>query len=269
MKKRIYGQFNDSVPILERKGMRKIIVWSIIIHALSALILLAQQPDAQMLLRSAEGLIGGKEKSVIADITIYIKKGGKKIKEVRYLVYYKGHNKTLVKQIEPENVKGNAILMLDNNMWFHARGNKRSIRITPQQRLIGGASNADIAKIGFSFDYDATIAGKDTLQGEVCYVLQLTAKENHLPYQKVRVWISQKNIQLKKAELFAVSGKKLKTIFYGTYRQFAGDIQRPGLIKIQDHLFGKDKITVIQYHSIKPVKIPDKYFNMNYLVHIK
>jgi hypothetical protein len=53
------------------------------------------------------------------------------------------------------------VLMKGDDMWINLSGSRRALRITPMQRLMGEASNGDVAKLSFSRDYNATILEAD------------------------------------------------------------------------------------------------------------
>ncbi len=225
--------------------------------------------SGEELLKKVEGTRSENNLSLKVNLSIENHHKDKLVQKVTYQVYYKGHNKTLVKQISPKEAKGNFILMLGKDMWFYKKGNRRPIRITPQQRLLGGASNADIAKFGFYHDYDATVSGKDTIDGKTYLVLELRAKYKYLAYQKIHLFINPENSRVYKADFFGVGNGILKTAYYSDYKSFGNLSAIPTTIKIIDRLFNKNNYTVIRYLDVKRSRIPEKYFNFNYLVHLK
>ena len=56
-------------------------------------------------------------------------------------------SKGLVRCVRPVKVAGRAILFVEQNMWIYVPGTRRALRISPQQRILGGVSNADVAPI--------------------------------------------------------------------------------------------------------------------------
>ena len=49
-------------------------------------------------------------------------------------------------------------------MWFYDPSSKASVRISPQQRLMGQASDGDVVTANFAKDYTAKLLGEETLQ---------------------------------------------------------------------------------------------------------
>ena len=61
--------------------------------------------------------------------------------------------KGLVQYQKPARMKGRSILFVGKNMWIHVPGARRALRITPQQRILGSVSSADVARTVYSEDY--------------------------------------------------------------------------------------------------------------------
>lgn len=221
--------------------------------------------EAQNILLKSDGFRSSGNSSAEVIVSLKYFKKGLLESAIKYDVWYKGHDRSLVKQISPEAGRGSIILMIGQNMWYYKPGNYNPLRITLQQRLLGSASNADIAKMGFSFDYNASLLGMDTCAGKECYKLNLTAKNNDQAYQKIIYYINKKDYLPVKAEFLTVSGQLLKTAYYSDYRNFVSNYKTPSKIKIIENLFNQNNYTEIEYDSVKKRKFPDKYFNYNYL----
>jgi hypothetical protein len=219
------------------------------------------------LLRKIEGPRAKKKSSFIVELSIQTEENGQKIQSAKYKVYYKGHQKSLIKQLEPKFSRGNLILMLKENMWFFKKGNRKPLRITPMQRLLGGASNADIAKFSFSNDYDVVSVTDTLIKQKKLYKLMLKAKFSYLPYPRIELLVYKSNYHLYQGFFYSLSGQLLKVAYYENYRKFDSNIEIPSVIRISDRMFGKNKETIIRYHSVRPHRIPNKYFNFDYLEH--
>src|SRR6516225_10486196 len=70
----------------------------------------------------------------------------------------------LVRYAEPPRDAGKIVLYRGNNLWFYDPASKASIRISPQQRLIGQASEGDVLTVNLARDYSAKLAGEGTQQ---------------------------------------------------------------------------------------------------------
>ena len=159
------------------------------------------------------------------------------------------------------------LLYVEENMWVHLPNTHRPIRITPIQRLMGEASNGDIARVNLSGDYEVSRMGTENIEGELCLKLQLTAKKKSATYHKIILYVRETDYRSVKADFFLISGKQFKTAYYDEYREITG---RKTLSKMTIFdTIQKEKKTVIEYILIEEKSLPAKYFNKNYLIHIK
>lgn len=175
---------------------------------------------------------------------------------------------SLAEFISPPKVKGRKLLMIDRNMWFIKPGLRKPVPISPRQKLMGSASNGDIASTNYAGDYDATLVSEDTVKGELCYLLDLTAINKKVTYDRIKYWVSKKRLVGVKAEFFTVSGKIFKsaTFEYGNSIPIEGK-PKPFVSKmiITDAVI-KENVTTMTYSKIRLKKIPDSTFNLNLLV---
>jgi len=175
---------------------------------------------------------------------------------------------SLAEFLSPPKVKGRKLLMIDRNMWFIKPGLRKPVPISPRQKLMGGASNGDIASTNYAGDYDATLVSEDTVNGELCYLLDLTAINKKVTYDRIKYWVSKKRLIGVKAEFFTVSGKMFKsaTFEYGNNIQIE-EKPKPFVSKmiITDAVI-KENVTTMTYSKIRLRKIPDSTFNLNLLV---
>ena len=159
------------------------------------------------------------------------------------------------------------ILYVEDNMWVHVPNSRRPIRITPIQRLIGQASNGDVVEVSYSRNYMAENAGLDTLSGVPCLRLRLEAKRKSATYRTIVLWVRQDDDRPVKAEFYLVSRKHLKTAYFEKYAEIRG---KPILTQmtIYDEV-RKQSRTTFEYSHIEPRILPAKYFNKDYLVHVR
>ncbi|MGA1870068.1 MAG: outer membrane lipoprotein-sorting protein [bacterium] len=179
------------------------------------------------------------------------------------------HNfRCLTEFIAPPKVKGRKLLMIDRNMWFIQPGLRKPVPISPRQKLLGGASNGDIASTNYSEDYEATFISEEKVNGEVCYLFDLVATNKKATYDRIKYWISKDRLVGLKSEFFTVSGK----LFKSAVMEYENSINDNGTtypfiskMVITDAVV-KDNITTMIYSKIKLKKIPDSTFDLNLLV---
>lgn len=183
------------------------------------------------------------------------------------LLKAKNHN-SLAQFIAPAKVKGRQVLMRDRNMWFIKPGLKKPIPISPRQKLIGGASNGDIATTNYVDDYSIAKVGEGIVGDEACYVMDLVAKNKKVTYAKIRYWVSKTRSVGVKAEFFTVSGKIFKTATFDYGNQVTVDRKTYPFVSkmtIIDSV-ATDNVTVMSYGKIKVRPVSDATFNLNLLV---
>jgi outer membrane lipoprotein-sorting protein len=179
-----------------------------------------------------------------------------------YDVSMKGMDKALIKFLNAD-VKGQYLLMLDDDMWIYMPDTRKPIRITPLQRLMGNASNGDVARTRYAQDYTATITREEKFDGIPCYVLDLNAKREGATYHKIEYWVATDTFRPQKAEMYLTSGKHYKTIHFDSYEEIQ-DRMLLTQLTITDRL-REGRTTIMKYAGYAQKEIPEKYFNKDYL----
>jgi hypothetical protein len=200
------------------------------------------------------------------DIDIESRSKGK-IQKNSLRVLIKGTNALAVYQ-SPAKIKGRKLLMKDRNMWFIKPGLSKAIPISPRQKLLGGASNGDIASTNYVGDYTIESFTKDQFNNEPCFLYELKAKNKKVTYDKIKYWVSMKRKIGLKAQFFTLSGKMFKTAFFeydNTIVLNAKNRLFVSKMTILNAMLKADK-TVMSYHNIKIKKISPSSFNLNLLV---
>lgn len=179
---------------------------------------------------------------------------------------------SLVIYDEPSSEQGKALLMDGNNLWFSTPNSSRPIRITPQQRLLGEASNGDVASTDFSGDYEADTAVPETVDGKAALRLELKPKAGSpAAYGKVQLWLQAADAAPLKADFFAPSGKLLKTAHYTRYEtlspQLGGKRQLTELEIV--NALNPGKRTVMRYSAFKLGDLPESMFTTAYLARLR
>jgi hypothetical protein len=181
-------------------------------------------------------------------------------------VYISGPDKSLV-IARRYKTEGMRLLYVGENMWVLFRDTQRPLRITPVQRLLGEASNGDVARLGLNADYEVAEESREDVGGVLCLKLLLAAVRRSSTYGRILLFVRASDLRPVKADLFLISGKHAKSAVYDEYRSTGG---RTVLARMT--IFDRiepAKRTVFEYLDLTPVALPDKYFNKNYLVHLQ
>ena len=181
----------------------------------------------------------------------------------RFRVHGQGKDKSLVEFLSPATESGKYLLMLRDGMWAYVPNTSKPIRISPLQRLMGEASNGDVARTNYSTDYvvDSTIEAEE--DGKAVTVLDLKAKDADLSYSRVKLWVSRDGDVPLKADYYVSSGKLVKRMFFREIGTVLG-WRIVTKVEILD-LVRPDRHTVMSYSKLEAKQLPEKMFQPGYL----
>jgi len=218
----------------------------------------------QDILRRADQARGNLE-GITWNVT-FTQEGGKGNDPMKFGVKARGFD-ILAENMDPPKYRGNKILMVNGNMWFHRPDISKPVPISQRQKLSGNAAYGDIASTNYANDYEATLLGEERIDGESCYVFDLLAKDKRATYDRIKYRISKQREVGVKAEYFTVSGKIFKSaaMRYDNNAKIGGTT-RPFISKIliYDELMSSD-ITVLNFKNTGFQRLPDYIFNLNML----
>lgn len=183
-----------------------------------------------------------------------------------------GQFRTLIRMVAPERDANKLMLKSGNDLWFFDPASQASIRLSPQQRLLGQVSNGDVVTINLARDYRAELLGdEDTADGEKvtrhAYKLQLSAAAPDAPYHRVEMWVEAGTARPIKARFFAESGHLLKTAYYRKFQPQLGR-ERPTEVVIIDGL-DPSWVTVMRYSDFAWRDVPEAWLQRDYLPRFK
>lgn len=245
-------------------SFRSLLVCALFI--LTLLPLAAQSaPDATNLLAQAD------DRRFVPDmnftLTITATKDGQPVEQSTLWGWVKAGvegSKALLAFTEPASSRGRKMLMDGPSVYLLFPKTRNPIRLSPLQVLVGQSSNGDVARTGFSQDYDVAELRTEYRGQKACWVFDLTAKANRTnTYRAVTLWVEKEGMRLVAADFFASGDQLLKHAEYGDYRPVAGKAV-PFRLDITD---GADptKKTVMQYEKIGTRPLPSGAFRKDYL----
>ncbi|KUL32842.1 outer membrane lipoprotein-sorting protein [Chlorobium limicola] len=179
-----------------------------------------------------------------------------------FRVYVKNHVNSLVCYIEPLRQRGNLLLMLDEYLWYYVNKTQRPMRITPIQKISGGASYGDISRLSWSKDYNASLAGESqiTVKGNNfdTWYLKLKARSRSATYHTIDLFVEKETGYPRKAIVYLQSGKKMKTLYFTGFSSIGGKTMNTAM-EFVDHLESDSK-TTMTFSKVIVRKSPDRYF---------
>lgn len=199
--------------------------------------------------------------------------GGKPRDSVVLIVFAREDKAThqydnLVRYSEPARDAGKVVLLNGSNMWFYDPASKASIRISPQQRLLGQASDGDVVTVNLARDYTAKLVGAETLQDadrvqRDCWHLDLAAATPEAIYNRVEYWLERGTYRPVKGKFYADSGRLLKIAYFHKYEDQLGGV-RPTETIIIDAV-DANLVTTLTTANYRAQEIPDSWFQRDFL----
>ena len=179
-----------------------------------------------------------------------------------------GQFASLIRFVLPARDTGKLMLKNGNDLWFYDPSTKASVRLSPQQRLMGQASNGDVVTVNLSKDYEASLLAEEEVQdGErrtrKAHKLGLTATSADVTYTSIEMWVDTENNRPLKARFFAESGRLLKTAYYRRYQVQLG-VERPTETVIIDGL-NPQSVTLMRFTDYVARAVPDTWLHRDYL----
>jgi len=176
--------------------------------------------------------------------------------------------RNLIEYIEPPRDAGKKVLLDGTSLWFFDPASSLSVRISPQQRLIGQAAIGDVLTVNLAVDYAPTLLGSETIEdadggNRRCWHLDLRAANDQAVYRLVEYWVEQGSGYPIKAKFYADSGRLLKILYY---RLFAQELEamRPTEAIIIDAV-DTSLVTTALFTDYRFVDIPEAWFQRDYL----
>ena len=197
------------------------------------------------------------------DVDISTTRPGQAVETRKYRVMSKGNENTIVLTIEPASDRGQSLLMKGRDLWVYMPNVSQPVRLALSQRLTGQVANGDLARANFAGDYNPRVLRTETIAGHTYSVLELTAVDRGVTYQRVVYWVRQDNAWPYKAEFYSLSNRLLKTCKYENFKTLAGRV-RPTRLVMEDALRQGEQ-SVMEYSDMKPRDLQDKMFTKEYL----
>src|SRR5438105_1937501 len=190
--------------------------------------------------------------SVDVELTSFA--AGGKTDTSRVRVFGKSSDRSVVEFTWPQTEKGKYLLMLRDAMWIYLPSASRPIRISPLQRLVGQASNGDVARTSFTADYAATTATSD---GDA-WRLDLAAKDPAVAYARVQLWVDKATYEPRRADFYVTSGKLIKRAWYREFGVMDGR-NVVTAVEIEDLLRTGNR-TLMHYSALTARDNPERMF---------
>jgi len=218
--------------------------------------------DAKVILARTDQNLSAKNRVFESAMTIH---GRRSSRTITAKTYSMGSSKSFTEYLSPAAERGTKMLKLAGQLWIYSPATDRIIQISGhllRQSVMG----SDLSYEDMMDDrklneiYHAQIVTEQVVDERATWMLELQAKVADVAYPKQKIWIDRERYVPLKQELYAKSGKQLKSVVLKEVRKIDGR-WFPTLIVYKDLLKqGQGTefvITDIQFDQV----IPDYIFS--------
>ena len=177
-----------------------------------------------------------------------------------------GTEKSFTEYLSPAREAGTKMLKLDDKLWTYSPQTDRVIQISGHM-LRQSVMGSDMSYNDMMEDrplqeiYKANITGNEKIEGRDHWVITMEARVKGLPYPKRKTWVDKEFFLPLKEELYAKSGKLLKTSTLSDIKKIQGR-WFPGKFIYKDELKRNSKGTEWIIDDIEfDVNIPPSRFS--------
>lgn len=238
---------------------------------------LAQKPETADDIVAASDAVRNPDKPFRLTTTLIEYREGRERDKMVLSVYSKedlnsGQYRSLIRFVAPPRDENKLMLNNGNILWFYDPASKASVRLSPQQRLMGQASNGDVATVNFHKDYQATLITEEVITDASkaqcrCYKLNMRAHNDTVVYHRIEYWVNVENDRPVKGKFYSESDRLLKIVYYRGYQEELGNI-RPTELIIIDGVNTK-LVTKMTFSQYAYRDIPEQWYQKEYLPRFK
>ena len=187
----------------------------ILISILSFAFLLGQSNDmsVQDIIRAMDENLNAKSRVLTSKMVVHGRRISRIIESKNWVI---GIDLAFTEYLSPPREKGTKMLKLGDKLWTYSPQTDRVIQISGHM-LRQSVMGSDMSYNDMMEDrplielYEATLEGSEEIDGRSHWIMLLEAKAKGLSYPKRRAWIDKEYLLPTKEELYAKSGKLLKT----------------------------------------------------------
>jgi hypothetical protein len=186
--------------------------WSILILPVATL--WGQTPLGDGILRKVDQNMFSENRIIVSRMVIHGERGNRTLEAKSW---QRGTREAFTEYLAPAREQGTKMLKLQDLLWTYSPSTDRTILISGhmlRQSMMG----SDLSYEDMMEDphlpnlYTAKISTEETVNGRPCWILDLAAKKEDIAYYSRKVWVDKARYVILKENLYAKSGKFLKTI---------------------------------------------------------
>lgn len=175
--------------------------------------LFAQSQTGNEILIKVDQNLTSDSKIITSTMIIHGRRSSRTIESKSWI---EGTEKSFTEYLAPVREKGTKMLKLEEQLWTYSPSIDRIIQISGHM-LRQSVMGSDLSYEDMMEDpvlhnlYSAKIVAEEKMKGFNCWILELTAKREDVAYHSRKIWVDKERYLPLREELFAKSGKLLKT----------------------------------------------------------
>ena len=235
-----------------------------------SLTFLLGQPDnmsVQDIIKAMDNNLNAKSRVLTSRMIVHGRRASRTIESRNWVM---GANQAFTEYLSPPREAGTKMLKLGDKLWTYSPQTDRVIQISGHM-LRQSVMGSDMSYNDMMEDrpmeelYEATLEGSVMIDGRDHWIMVLETKVKGLSYPKRRAWIDKEYLLPTKEELYAKSGKLLKTSTMEGIKRIQGR-WFPSRFVFKDELKRNSKGTEWVIDDIRfNVDIPDSRFSKSKL----
>lgn len=187
-------------------------IWFIL--ALPVAAMYGQTLSGDEILKKVDQNMFAQSKISIVRMVIHGERGSRTLEAKSW---QRGTSESFTEYLAPAREQGTKMLKLTDMLWTYSPSTDRTILISGhmlRQSMMG----SDLSYEDMMEDphlpnlYTAKISSEETLNGHICWVLDLAAKKEDIAYYSRKLWVEKARFVVLRENLYAKSGKLLKTM---------------------------------------------------------
>ena len=231
---------------------------------------LPSQPNnmsVQDIIKAMDDNLNAKSRILTSKMVVHGRRSNRTISSKNWVV---GADQAFTEYLFPPREKGTKMLKLGDKLWTYSPQTDRVIQISGHM-LRQSVMGSDMSYNDMMEDrplvelYEATLEGSIEIEGRDHWIILLTAKVKGLSYPTRRAWVDKEYLLPMKEELYAKSGKLLKTSTMDNIKKVQGR-WFPSRFIFKDELKRNSKGTEWLIDEVSfDVDIPDSRFSKAFL----
>ena len=180
--------------------------------------------SVQDIIKAMDNNLNAKSRILTSKMVVHGRRSSRTIASKNWVV---GADQAFTEYLSPPREAGTKMLKLGDKLWTYSPQTDRVIQISGhmlRQSVMGSdMSYNDMMEDRPLVDlYEATLEGSIEIDGRDHWIMLLTAKVKGLSYPTRRAWIDKEYLLPMKEELYAKSGKLLKTSTMDSIKKVQG-----------------------------------------------